>query len=202
MKKRLAKKLSTPQAEEDVQPIHLLALDLEATCWQGEAPGPCEIIEIGAVLLDLNGNAPEREFAAFVRPIQQPLLSDFCVSLTGISQQEVDSAQPFEQVIARLTDWLGEVRVIVCSWGLFDRNQLRRECRQCGMQPPISLRDHIELRRTWAKWRRQPPHSLHRALEASGLTPEAPAHRALSDARNLARLSRIVFQDRALAPKR
>jgi inhibitor of KinA sporulation pathway (predicted exonuclease) len=69
--------------------------DLEATCWQGRPDGyTIETIEIGAVKLDDYGDILS-EFDAFIRPKIHPVLSDFCQSLTSISQIDVNRAEQF-----------------------------------------------------------------------------------------------------------
>ena len=68
-------------------------VDLEATCWEERgSPERMEIIEIGAVLLASSRGPAEREHGSFVRPVESPLLSDFCTRLTSIRQQDVDGA--------------------------------------------------------------------------------------------------------------
>jgi 3'-5' exoribonuclease 1 len=73
-----------------------IVFDLEATCWEkGTRPERMETIEIGAVRLQAPTWETSSEFSRFIRPISEPILSDFCVSLTGISQADVDAADPF-----------------------------------------------------------------------------------------------------------
>ncbi len=71
--------------------MRYVIVDLEATCWQtGTSQARQEIIEIGAVMLLSSEARSPSEFAEFVRPVVEPELSDFCIRLTGITQQEVD----------------------------------------------------------------------------------------------------------------
>jgi 3'-5' exoribonuclease 1 len=46
-------------------------------------------------------------FQSYVRPTFQPELSDFCTSLTGISQATIDAAPEFADVLADFERWLG-----------------------------------------------------------------------------------------------
>ena len=48
---------------------------------------PHEIIEFPAVLVDLTTGERVATFHSFVRPRINPILSDFCKKLTGISQE-------------------------------------------------------------------------------------------------------------------
>ena len=48
------------------------------------------------------------EFHSYVRPQINPCLSDFCTSLTGISQSQVDNAPLFPVVFREFKQWLYE----------------------------------------------------------------------------------------------
>src|SRR6185369_4499509 len=114
--------------------MRYLIIDLEATCWKtASSPARMETIEIGAVLLAGASGLVEREFAAFVRPVAEPLLSEFCVALTTIRQSDVDSAERFSIVFWELLDWIGPDPFIWCSWGGYDLRQLQIDCERHGM---------------------------------------------------------------------
>nr|ODN91141.1 hypothetical protein L203_01343 [Cryptococcus depauperatus CBS 7841] len=93
-----------------------LCFDVEATCRGGrEFDYPNEIIEFPVVLL--RWGAPNNEgkrilervdsFRSYVRPTWRLELTDFCKSLTGISQQEtVDASPTFPQVLKMLEEWM------------------------------------------------------------------------------------------------
>jgi len=62
-------------------------LDLEATCWEkGTRLNRMETIEFGAVRLEPGAWDVIDEFSSFVRPVSEPVLSDFCRELTGIRE--------------------------------------------------------------------------------------------------------------------
>eukprot|EP00729_Bicosta_minor_P011493 gene11493-4055_t len=46
------------------------------------------------------------EFQRYVRPTHNPVLSPFCTRLTGITQADVDGAEPFPVVFAAMLAWL------------------------------------------------------------------------------------------------
>jgi len=71
-----------PKTNDDVEKI--LVVDLEATCSDDGsiAPEEMEIIEIGACWATESGVVLQR-FQHFVRPLQRPILTPFCKSLTG-----------------------------------------------------------------------------------------------------------------------
>lgn len=172
----------------------LLVVDLEATCRpeDGIPRDEQETIEIGAVLLDAPGLATRGEIESLVRPVRHPRLSAFCTKLTTITQADVDAAPAFPTAFAELVALVPEpADVCFVSWGRFDRALLERGCRYHGL--PYPFLHHINARRRFARrFRVRRSCGLRRALEITGLTPEGTPHRALSDARNLARLLQAV----------
>ena len=87
--------------------MSLIIFDVEATCWKPTDPqGEQEIIELGAVKLDENLEN-SAEFDRFVRPINNPVLSEFCSNLTHIVQKDLDNAALFNQVFETFLEWIG-----------------------------------------------------------------------------------------------
>ena len=80
---------------------YYLIIDLEATCCDDKsiARHDMEIIEIGAVLLNAQTMEIESEYQSFVQPILNSTLTDFCRSLTSITQEDVDCAPRFPEAI-------------------------------------------------------------------------------------------------------
>ena len=84
-------------------PTHLLVLDFEATCREGAAIQPQEVIEFPCLLVraadmvveDQVGLAtsPTPQFHEYVRPVAHPTLSPFCTQLTGITQDMLQVAR-------------------------------------------------------------------------------------------------------------
>ncbi|MGH6870727.1 MAG: exonuclease domain-containing protein [Rhizomicrobium sp.] len=73
---------------------HATVFDLEFTAWPGSlarrwlGPGEFkELVQIGAVKLDARTFAPLAEFEAVVRPRVNPVLSDYLVELTGVTNR-------------------------------------------------------------------------------------------------------------------
>jgi inhibitor of KinA sporulation pathway (predicted exonuclease) len=177
----------------------LLVIDLEATCWakHEHQEGRMETIEIGAVLVDADevdsGELDAtREFQAFVRPTRTSELSEFCRTLTGIEQRDVDAAEPFAIAFPRFVQWIGDpLGVRFASWGDYDRKQLLRDCANQGVAYPFAD-DHFNVKKFWAKASGVKPGSMVDALERAGLALEGRHHRGLDDARNIWRLLRGV----------
>lgn len=173
-----------------------LVLDLEATCDdQGAVPrGEMEIIEIGAVLLEPSTWEIADEFNAFVRPVRHPRLTPFCTQLTSIGQLDVDGGEGFVEVVRRFQKWLRPVRLTAWgSWGNYDCRQLQQDCDFHGIELPID-KAHVNLKNRFAK-RLGLTHrpGLGKALQFAGMGFEGTHHRAIDDARNIARLMPVLY---------
>ncbi|MEO0601808.1 MAG: 3'-5' exonuclease [Myxococcota bacterium] len=175
----------------------LIVVDVEATCWDlaGNAAlasnqrNECEIIEIGAVRYPPDDRPP---FQGIVKPRRHPTLSDFCIQLTGITQDEVDGGRSFPEVYADFLVWCGPPGGVVGSWGSFDHRQFARDCRRYEL--PLPPWQPLNLKRWFARIARKrgAPRrgwmSLANALAYAGLAFEGTPHRALTDATNTGRL--------------
>ncbi len=170
--------------------MRYVIVDLEATCWMRRADTErIEIIEIGAVLLASNTGPIQKEFSSFVRPIHEPTLSAFCMGLTGIQQQEIDKAENFSKVFPIFLNWIGPEPCRLCSWSVFDFKQFKTDCARHGLPFPPQLSNHLNLKLEFARLEGVAPCGMKRALVLSQLAIEGKIHRALDDARNIARLA-------------
>ncbi|MCO5400209.1 3'-5' exonuclease [Ralstonia soli] len=175
----------------------ILIVDLEATCSDdGSIPEEeMEIVEIGACWVDRRGHIFD-EFQSFVRPNRHPHLTPFCAALTGINQSDIDGAEDFPRAAARLQSFscrFSQPDAVWGSWGAYDRKQIERESAQHGLRMPITL-PHQNLKRLFAKRRRTGKEvGMAMALNLVGCKAEGNHHRALDDARNIARLVPWVY---------
>ncbi|RKR70990.1 3'-5' exonuclease [Marinobacter nauticus] len=185
---------------------NLLVVDLEATCWSDQyTPGGVpqsihnmEIIELGCALANRQGDLLDVH-SFFVRPSRNPLLSDFCTELTGITQSMVDSAMTLPQAVEAMNDWLGDLSddFVWCSWGNYDRLHLEAQSRLDGAQPKILSCAHLNLKRIWRRTTGQKKkNGLANALAFHDLVFEGNHHRGVDDARNIVRL--LPFMDWSL----
>jgi len=174
--------------------MRYVIVDLEATCWKvGTSPARQEIIEIGAVMMPTRSTPPVMEFARFVRPIAEPKLSDFCIELTTVQQQDVDSADYFYVVFPDFIDWIGHEPFILCSWGAYDLNQFRVDCARHGLEFPTAFEQHLNLKRAFADWKGIKPCGMKAALGILGIPLEGQHHRGIDDARNIAKIAHILL---------
>lgn len=170
----------------------ILVIDLEATCDEGDClqASDMEIIEIGAVWATAEGIVLD-EFQALVHPVVRPQLTLFCRQLTRIEQADVDSAEPFPVIAARLSSFAQRHHAPGAtwgSWGQYDAKQLVRDCERHGIKHPLAAFQHVNLKRRFAKTRRIKEVGMARALQMVGLPLDGTHHRGLDDARNIAKL--------------
>lgn len=170
--------------------------DLEATCWEKDTSiTRQEIIEIGAVMLSSEVGPAVGEFAEFVRPLSEPMLTDFCKKLTTITQEEVDGAAPFREVFPRFLAWIGPEPFRFASWGSYDLRQFREQCRREKIALPAMFEDHINLKYVFAEKRKTHPMGMAQALHKLGWALEGRHHRGIDDARNIARIAMTILAE-------
>ncbi len=65
-----------------------MVLDFEATCQEGDKKFKQEIIEFPIVLVDLEKKQiNDKFFHYYIKPVENPKLTDFCKDLTKIKQE-------------------------------------------------------------------------------------------------------------------
>lgn len=174
-----------------------LIIDLEATTEEGGWPvTEMEIIEIGASLLDADGHEADY-FQRFVRPTRRPHLTHFCRQLTHINQADVDAAAPLSTVWPQFERWLLAHQPLLvgwASWGDYDRRQLEQQWLTHGLHSYLKQIPHLNMKKRFAEARQLPAQTgLKKALSLAGLQFQGQQHRALTDARNTARLLPLVL---------
>lgn len=183
---------------------YLLCVDLEATC--DEYPegltdeqklehklavhrDEMETIEVGAVVLDLHQSAKiVSEHTWFVRPVLNPILTDFCTSLTTIDQVDVDSAGTYNEVRQALDDYLAPFKsegLMWCSWGDYDAKQLAMDAERNSCEPMLAGLSHTNAKKWHWKVLNCRAMALRPAVEDWGIEWSGQYHRGIDDARNL-----------------
>ena len=103
-----------------------VVFDLEFTSWPGSnernwrLPNEDrEIIQIGAVKIETTGDMREVDsFQILVRPLKNPILSDYIVNLTEITQEKVEKEGIlFPLALSRFINFIGEHPIDILSNG-------------------------------------------------------------------------------------
>jgi len=174
----------------------IIIVDLEATCCdQGTVPrDEMEIIEIGAVATEIRTGEAISEFQSFVRPVRNPLLTDFCRELTTIRQKDVDAADGYPDVISRFSDWLKQwPGHQFGSWGDYDRRQFEKDSAFHDMDLPFPGKHRNIKREVATELKLRKPMGVAGTLAKLGMKFDGVAHRGIDDARNIAFLYKSVL---------
>ncbi len=175
---------------------YYLIVDLEATCADDHSfpRHKMEIIEIGAVMLNSKTLQIESEYQSFIKPILHPLLTDFCKSLTSISQKNVDTAPQFATVLQDFQAWFDPFgSYLFCSWGDYDKHQFKQDCQlhQVGYPFPAG---HLNLKKAFSvSLLSKRRFGMAEALHKLGIPLEGAHHRGIDDAKNIARIVQTVL---------
>ncbi|WP_013320295.1 3'-5' exonuclease [Gloeothece verrucosa] len=190
---------------------YYLVLDLEATCCEllrsteGERGTikrhEMEIIEIGAVMVEKQDLTIVAEFQTFIKPVRYPILTNFCKSLTSITQTQVDQAPSYPEAAILLKKWLSNYsNAVFGSWGDYDRHQFLQDSKFHQVPFPIAY-PHVNLKQLFSERQGLPKrYGMKEALELAGLTLSGTHHRGIDDARNIAKLLPYILGRKQLNP--
>lgn len=171
--------------------INYIVLDLEATC-DDKTQIQSEIIEIGAVKLDENLKLVG-EFQIFIKPILNPILTDFCKDLTKIEQNDVDNGSSFKEALEKFLDFCGNDYYLT-SWGFYDKNQFIKDC-QLHQLETTWTDQHISLKHQHQKFLKlRKGVGVQKALSGINETFEGTHHRGIDDARNITKIFKHYYK--------
>ena len=86
---------------------------------------PLEIIQIGAVKLDMDFNNVG-SFSRLIKPSIYSRISEFVTELTGITTDSLKAEQDFSQIYKEFLEFVNEPEVVLCIWGMTDMKELIR----------------------------------------------------------------------------
>ncbi len=170
--------------------MNYIIVDLEATCEKNNKAFKNEIIEIGAVKISGTLQVLDK-FSSFVKPLINPVLSDFCKNLTSISQENIDRADMFPFVLQKFLKWIGNELYVICSWGNYDKNQFIKDCNLHGIDTDWIENKHINLKQQYAERILGKPNKqvgMAKALRIAKLPLEGTHHRGIDDAINISKI--------------
>lgn len=175
---------------------NFLVVDLEATCdtYGVLQRSDMETIEIGAVKINHDGYYQTDSYCSFIRPVLNPVLSDYCKNLTSITQEDVNSAKEFRHAFGDFISWIGDVDDYeFCSWGDFDWIQLEIDCSRSNVKCSIpSIRRNLKEEFS-EKIGRSKRYGMKSALSKCGLRLSGTHHRGIDDALNISRMIPFII---------
>ena len=174
---------------------HILVVDLEATCWDGDPPAgeTSDIIEIGICPLEVATGRRLEKRSLLVRP-ERSSVSPFCTSLTTLTSEQVVGGISLAEACAILKKEYQARDRVWASYGDYDRNQFQKQCVDMGISYPFGTR-HINVKTLLALGRGLPAEvGMSQALEMLGIPLEGTHHRGHDDAWNIAGILAMLLK--------
>jgi 3'-5' exoribonuclease 1 len=156
-------------------------LELNSKVYKSELPN--EIIEIGAIKLNDKLEIID-SFQSFTKPKIHRKLFPLIKRKTKITQESVNNADSFKDVLLRFRDWAGK-NFILCSWGHDDIHHMKQNCKLNRLSAKW-MKNTFDIQKHFSQAYEAPPghkYSLTKALEALDIKPEEELHRAYIDAK-------------------
>jgi len=149
-----------------------------------------EIIEIGAVVIELATAEIVNRFQIYIQPVVNPQLTPFCKKLTGIKQSDVKAAPYFYDALKQFSEWLSRQSEVLgwASWGAYDRNQFDQDCNRHQQSNPLAQFNHLNLKTAYAAATQSRSKGMVNAFKEQNQDMIGRHHSGLDDAINIARL--------------
>lgn len=204
-KQKLTPILSKDSSQTDAYYDYICVIDFEATCEDGNTPNYVhEIIEFPIVLLNTRTLEIEDTFQRYVKPEVKPQLSQFCINLTGITQDIIDQADTFPVVFQSVVDWMRQkelgtkYKYAILTDGSWDMSKfLNMQCRVSRFKYPRFAKKWINIRKCYGNFYKIPRNQtkLTMMLEKLGMNYIGRLHSGLDDSKNIARIAIHMLQD-------
>ncbi|XP_026290554.1 ERI1 exoribonuclease 3-like isoform X2 [Frankliniella occidentalis] len=176
---------------------YFLVLDFEATCDNNFFP-EMEVIEFPCLKIDSSTFETLGKFHIYVRPVKHPLLTPFCVNLTGISQEMVDGQLPFSEALTEFLKWIANSdtllhgpqansALVTCGdWDLL--KMLPNQCALSGIPIPSEMKSWINIKKSFLHSTGLYPHGIKDMLAQLNLEHEGRLHSGIDDCRNIVKI--------------
>lgn len=183
--------------------MYICVLDFEATCEKDVKNFNNEIIEFPSILYKLKGNKLEyvSEFQEYVRPRDNPILSDFCVHLTKITQDKVDQAETFPIVLNNHLSWLklnvadlNECIIATCGhWDI--RKMIVVEAKRWDIPLHDVYKRYINIKDEFTYYYKRNIKGMIGMMQYQGLEHTGVLHSGIDDCRNMSRILMKLIED-------
>lgn len=181
---------------------YVIVIDFEATCQENNYNYTHEIIEFPAVLVDCHTREIVDEFHEYCKPVLNPRLTEFCSSLTGISQGLVDKSDEFPAVLDRMQSWMTSHHLgihhtfAIVTDGPWDMCRfLQMQCNLSKIPFPHWGKKWINIRKVYSSHYSCKRMNLEEMLINLGLKFEGTQHCGLHDSRNIAKIAIQLLED-------
>lgn len=170
-------------------------LDLEYTAWDGSAGRHWseawewrEIVQLGLLVVDAERLFEVRdEIEILVKPVRNPVLSDYFVNLTGISQGRLDEqAVDFREALQALSEFGNAAERIIFNG--YDGEILRENCAFHAVASPWEEERMFDFRPLLSRTLSRPAKELVSSdlPQLAGISVAGRSHSALHDCKAIA----------------
>lgn len=182
--------------------MYICVLDFEATC-DNKKYVPHEIIEFPSVLVKICDESIIyiSEFQLYCLPKDNPILSDYCIKLTGITQDQVDNGVTFVEALQRHSQWLkcnipdfnNEVEknnFVIMTFTEMDMEKFAvDEFKRYNIKPAEIYSNYVDIKKDFTKiFKIGKKFGLIQFLEHIGTQFEGRQHSGLADCKNTVKL--------------
>ncbi|UNP74734.1 exonuclease [Bacillus nitratireducens] len=176
---------------------HFIVFDIERNFRPYKSEDPSEIVDIGAVKIDVSTMKVIGEFSELVKPSAP--LTRHTTKLTGITKKDLIGVGNFPQIIEKFIQFIGEDFIFI-SWGKEDYRFLSHDCTLHGVEcPRMEKESRFDVQKfvfqAYEELFEHTP-SLQFAVEQLDLTWEGRQHRAFADAENTANIFLKAYSER------
>lgn len=181
---------------------YFCVLDFEATCYEDKKITNQEIIQFPSRLYKYEDEKLIfiDQFNEYVKPEKNPILSEFCVKLTGITQKTVDEADIFKNVMKRHYLWLKTHEaleeltfIIVGNWDL--EIMLPNQLKLVGMRNIKEYCKWINIKNSFIDFYNYKPDGLSDMLRFLKMEFIGRKHNGLDDTINTSRIFERMISD-------
>ena len=184
---------------------YLCVLDFEATCWNTNPKiDRQEIIEFPSMLYELNLSNEViylGEFSKYVKPILEPILSNFCTELTGITQEQVNNANIIQKVYNEHFTWLksntpaeAEIYIVTCgAWDL--KTMLPKEVKNKKLHYHQVYKRYINIKNEFEYLYKKKAGGMVQMLNFLNLELDGRHHSGIDDTKNIAKILLRIISD-------
>lgn len=138
-------------------PEKAIIWDLECTTWPGafqrgwSGPGEHrEIIQMAAAILDTKNLVVLETFEVIVKPERNPILAEYCVDLTGVTQERINGdGIAFPLALRLFYEWAGEHSLYSFGGSGFDLEIIIENCELHGIECPFDPSRFFDTRKVF-----------------------------------------------------
>ncbi|CAD8153080.1 unnamed protein product [Paramecium octaurelia] len=160
-----------------------------------------EIIEISAQVYNIDQRKRVQEFQKYIKPVDNPIISEYCTKQTGIKQFQINNGVSLQQAINQLTDIFKELgRFCIITQGDIDLIILKKEAERKKVKLVRNFTYYINIKKVFPKSLRSKTSlkdpSMTEMLECCGLLQYGNHESGTAKVVNLANLvDHLIFNE-------